>query len=84
MIVDLMHTATGAGYCDCGDKDAWKSGYAYMKRTIDLSCYCFLSMHLFQSSSCSLKPVFENGQTSVPAPAAPAAPSAVQPPSAAR
>ncbi|KJH53350.1 ATP-dependent Clp protease adaptor protein ClpS [Dictyocaulus viviparus] len=23
-----MHTSTGAGYCDCGDKDAWSSGYA--------------------------------------------------------
>ncbi|VDL78322.1 unnamed protein product [Nippostrongylus brasiliensis] len=23
-----MHTSTGAGYCDCGDKDAWRSGYA--------------------------------------------------------
>lgn len=23
-----MHTSNGAGYCDCGDKDAWSSGYA--------------------------------------------------------
>ncbi|VDM51589.1 unnamed protein product [Angiostrongylus costaricensis] len=23
-----MHTSNGAGYCDCGDKDAWSRGYA--------------------------------------------------------
>ncbi|ETN84892.1 ATP-dependent Clp protease adaptor protein ClpS [Necator americanus] len=23
-----MHTSSGAGYCDCGDEDAWTSGYA--------------------------------------------------------
>lgn len=21
-----MHTSTGGGFCDCGDKEAWKAG----------------------------------------------------------